>query len=149
MGDLHTTNIRNSVHKSEQDRKRHTADKNLGLAGSGELLLDMLLGHEASTALPASRRVVENIVDAEAVREHGDQVIELDAEEDIIFIDVGVDDGEFGRVTGVEQGVAGDLEHGGNTGATSDHAEFRSKVGGEDELALGSLDANIVSNLDC
>lgn len=128
--------------------KTHTADEDFGLAGSRELLLDMLLGHKASATLPASRGVVEDVVDPEAVGEHGNQVVEFDAEEDIIFVDIGVDDSEFGWVTGVEERVAGDLEHGCDTGTASNHAKFGSKVGSEDELALGTLDADVIANLE-
>lgn len=108
----------------------------------------MILGDESRATLPARWGVVKNVVDLEAVREHGNQVIELDAEEDIILIDVGVDEGELGRVTRVEERVASDLEHRSNTSTTSDHAELRRQVGSEDELALGTLDTDVIPNLE-
>lgn len=114
----------------------------------GELLRDVFLANESNTSSPASRCVVQNVVDLETVGEHGNQVIELDTEKDIFLADVGVDESELGWVAGVEEGVADDLEHGSDTGSTSDEAEFLGEVGAVDELTLGALDADVVSDLE-
>lgn len=108
----------------------------------------MLLAHEANAALPPSGRVVQDVVDLEPVREHRDQVIELDAEQDIVLVDVGVDERELGRVAGVEERVARDLQHGRDSSSTSDHANLRGEGGCVLELPLGTLDADLVADFE-
>lgn len=108
----------------------------------------MLLAHEANAALPPGRRVVQDVVDLEPVREHRDQVIELDAEQDIVLVHVGVDECELGGVAGVEERVACDLEHGCNTGTACDHAKLGCQSRLEGELTLGALDTDFVVDLE-
>ena len=130
------------------DHRRGATQEDLGVAGSREPLLDVLLGDESRAALPVRGGVVEDVVDLEPVGEHSDEVVELDLEQDVVLVDVGVDEGELGRVAGVEEGVARDLEHGGYASAASDHAEFGGELGGVLELALGSLHLDGVANLE-
>jgi hypothetical protein len=58
--------------------KANTTEENLGWrARTGEALLDVLLSYIASTTLPASQGVVENIVHFEVVGEHGNEIVKL------------------------------------------------------------------------
>lgn len=108
----------------------------------------MLFRHETNTTLPAGRRVVQDVVHLESVGEHCNKVIQLDLEKDVILVDVGVDEAELGRVARVEESVPGDLEHGSDSGSTSDHANFRCECWSVLELTLGTLDSDFVPNLE-
>lgn len=110
------------------------------------MLLDVLLGDKADTTLPSSRGIVQDVVDFESVGEHGDQVIQFDFEKDIVFVNVGVDEAEFGGVSGVEESVSSDLEHGSDSGSTSDHTNFFCECRSVLELTFGALDADLVTN---
>jgi hypothetical protein len=79
--------------------------------------LDVLLSYIASTTLPASRGVVENIVHFEAVGEHGNEIVKLNPKQDIVLINISTDQTEFGWVAEVEKGIASDLEHRGDIGS--------------------------------
>lgn len=126
----------------------HTTHEDLGVGASRrKVLCDMFLGNESRTTSPSSRGVVQNVVHLEPVREHGNQIIQLNAQQDIFLVDVGVDEAELGWVTGVEEGVANDLEHGGDTGSTSDQAKLLGQSWSVDELTLGSLDTDVVADL--
>lgn len=84
----------------------------------------MFFGDEALTALPAWGRVVENVKDLEAF--FGVNILEFFQvifEEDIFFVDVCVDEGNFGAVERVGEDGANDLDHGGDTGTASDHGD--------------------------
>lgn len=126
-----------------------TTHQNLGIgAGRRKVLGDVLLGYKADTPSPSCWGVVENVVDLEPVREHGDQVIQFDAQQDVFLSNVGVDEAELGWVTGVEEGVADNLEHGGDASSAGNKTKLLGQGWGVDELALGSLDADIIADLE-
>lgn len=76
------------------------------------------------------------------------QFIQFNLEQNILHVDVGVDEAELGFVLGVLESGTDDLEHGSDSGSTSDHSEFTSQVRGIDEFALGALNLESVSNLE-
>jgi len=61
-------------------------------------------------------------------------------------VDIGIDEGDFGLVYGIGENGAEDLVHGGDTCTSGNHAELADKAGTVIELALGTLDANLVAN---
>lgn len=112
------------------------------------MLLDVLLGDKANTTLPAGRGVVEDVDNLEFLLVDVMELLEIVAEENVLFVDVGVDEGDGGAVEGVAEGHADDGDHGRDTGAAGDHAEVLDDVGGIEEVALGALDLELVANLE-
>jgi len=108
----------------------------------------VLFRDKADTSFPARRRVIQNVIDPEAIREHGDEVVEFGPEQNIFLVDVGVDEAEFGRITRVEKSITDDLKHGCDTSSASDETELGGEFGRVFELALGPLDADFVASLD-
>jgi len=139
--------IKMSFHS--RDHGRRTTDEDLGVrTRTRKVLGDVLFRDKADTSFPARRRVVQNVIDPEAIREHGDEVVEFGPEENIFLVDVGVDEAEFGRVTRVEKSITNDLKHGCDTSSASDETELGGEFGRVFELALGPLDADFVTSLD-
>ena len=118
------------------------------MATAGEVLLNLILGHEPGTAGPIGRWVVEHIEDGEPGGVSGCQFIQFDLEQDIRWIDVGVDEGDFCLIRGIFESSTDDLEHGSDTGSSSDHSELARQILGIDELALGALDPELVTNIE-
>lgn len=117
--------------------------------GAGQVFSNLVLGDEPDSALPIGRGVVENVVDLEAgAVVLGQEAVELLLAEDIFMVDVGVDEREDGAICWVLEGGADDLYHGGDAGASSDHADVGDEVGGISELAPGTLDTDGVANLE-
>ena len=128
---------------------RRTADKDLGVrARSRKLLSDVLFRDEANSTFPVSRSVVQDVIDLETIREHGNEVVEFSPEQNVLLVNVRVDEGEFGGVTRVEKGVTDNLKHGGDTSSTSDETELGSKIRGVFKLALGPFDTDCVTDFD-
>ena len=114
--------------------------------------LDHLGGDEAEATVPARRGVVEHVEDTEAVVLLG-ELLQLITEEDIFLIDVGEDQVNFsGVVTAVAGTVAdnglNDLQHGGDTGTSSNHTDVTAHVGGVDHSALGTAHLQGVADLE-
>lgn len=150
MVDLHALieELSRSIDKHLSNSKR-TANKDFGRsAGTWQMLLDVLLGNKTDAALPAGRRVVQNVVHLEAVGKHGNKIVELNSEQYVVLVDVGVYKIELGWVTGVEKGVASDLEHGSDTSAACNHTNLGGKVRREGELTFGALDTDIIADFD-
>ena len=108
----------------------------------------MILGDEADAALPARRGVVEYVNELELFLMHICELLEVILEQDIRLVDIGVDKGDRGAVEGVFEGGADNLDHGSDTRTTSDHAEVADDVGCVEEVALGTLDAHSVADLE-
>ena len=108
----------------------------------------MILGDEADAALPARRGVVEYVNELELFLMHICELLEVILEQDIRLVDIGVDKGDRGAVEGVFEGGADNLDHGSDTRTTSDHAEVADNVGSVEEVALGTLDAHSVADLE-
>ena len=132
------------------NHRRGTADEDLAVRLSGvlEVGLDVLLGDEADTARPAGRGVVEDVVNLELLGVRGLEVLELLVQEDVGLVDVGVEERHGGLVLRVPEDGTDDLDHWGNTGTSSNHAEVIDEVGGVLEVALGSLDAELVARVE-
>ena len=127
----------------------HTTQKNLDIvATTGEVLLDLILCDEPGTAGPARRRVVEHVEDGEPGRVSNSQLIQFSLEEYILRVDISIDEADGGFVLGVFESGADDLEHGSDSGPTSDHSKLAGKGRGIDEFTLGALDPELVSNLE-
>lgn len=144
--------IRLSTPKEQTLRaKRHarTAHQNLDVrVRRGQGLLDLLLGHEANTAIPIGRRVVEHVVDAEAVAVLVRELVQLLLEKDVLGVDVGVDERELRAVEWVLERRADDLQHGRDARPARNHAELARERRAVLELALWALDAHLVADLE-
>lgn len=113
--------------------------------------LDHIRSNETNTTVPALGRVVQHVVHTEAVVLLC-QSVQFVLEQDILRVDVGKDQVNLG---GVVASVAGsvtddgldDLEHGGDTGTTSDHTNVSAHVGGVDHGSLGSAHLHLISDL--
>ena len=64
------------------------------------------------------------------------------------MVDVGVDEGDFSLVCGIGENGAQDLVHGGDTCAPGNHAELADEAWTVVELSLGTLDTNLVANVE-
>ena len=120
----------------------------LGKVAIGKTFLDLLLRDEANTTLPVRRRVVQHIVNLEPIGVPRRELVELGAEQDVLDVDVRVDEVQLGLVPGVLECGADDLEHGRDTGTASDHADLLAEGRVVFELALGTLDADLVADFE-
>jgi len=138
----------NSLHSSYH--RGRTANENFAVSCSRvrEVLFNVLLGDKTDTPLPARGWVVEDINDLEFLLVDIHEFLEVIPEKDIFLIDVGVNKGDGGAIERVPEGGTDDLNHGRNTGTTSNHAQMADEVGGIDKVAFGALDANSVANLE-
>lgn len=110
---------------------------------------DHVGGDVANTTGPALRGLVQDVVHAEAAVLLGES-IEVLLEENVLGRDVGEDEVDLGLVacgTATDDG-ADDLEHGGDTGTSGDHAKVTDHVRGVDEGTLGTLDLERLANLE-
>lgn len=110
--------------------------------------LDHVRSHEADTASPALRRVVENVVDSEAtvLTSHA---VKFVLHKNVLGIDVGEDQINLSlvaRSTTAENSL-GNLVHGSNTGTTCNHGETADHVGLVSHGTLGTLDLDSVTDL--
>ena len=108
----------------------------------------MLLGHEADATSPVGRGVVEHVVHVEAVTVLARELIELLLEEDVVMVHVGVDERELGTVQWVLKGRADDLEHRCDAGSASNHTNFAREGRVVLELALRTLNSNLVADFE-
>jgi len=132
------------------DHGGRATDENLDILGRrGELLLDEVLGDEASGTGPALGRIVQHIVDPEAGIV-GCQRIELVLEQNVVGIDVGEEQIDFCLVAGCATADNGldDLQHGCDACATGDHTKMPDHVGRVDHGALGAPDLHRIANLE-
>jgi hypothetical protein len=111
--------------------------------------LDHVSSHETNTASPALRRVVEHVVDAEA-RVFTGELVQVLSQENVLFVHVGENEVNLGLVAGrsASEDSLGDLQHRGDTSATSDHTKVPDHVGGVDHGTLGALDLHLVANVE-
>ena len=112
------------------------------------MLFNVVLGDKTDTTLPARGWVVEDINDLEFLLVDIHEFLEVIPEKDIFFVDIGVNKGDGGAIERVPEGGTDDLNHGRDTGTTSNHAQVADDVGGIDKVAFGALDADIVTNLE-
>ena len=112
------------------------------------MLLNVLLGDEASAALPSHRRVVENVEDLEPAWMSPGERVKFLAEEDVFLVDVGIDERDRGSVCWVAENGTDNLNHGCDASTSSNHAEVRDEAGGILEVTLGTLDAELVTGLE-
>ena len=78
----------------------------------------------------------------------GGEVVEFFAEQNVVDVYVGVDEGEFRLVGRVFEGSSDDLEHGGYAGTAGDHANVTRQGGGVLEEALGTANLDHVANFE-
>ena len=112
------------------------------------MLSDLIFTDEANATSPACRRVVKHVIDGEAVWMLGSKLIEFLLEQDVFFVHIGIDEAELGLVGTVTERRTRNLKHGGNTRSTSDHTKVARKTLVVVELALGTLDTDVVANLE-
>ena len=110
------------------------------------MVLDHVLAHEADTAFPSSRGVIEYVVNGELVLVLLCEVIQLGLEQDVFNIDVGVDERDLGLVQGIFHDGANDLEHGSNASAACNHTKVARQGCVVVELSLGSTDTDFLTN---
>lgn len=130
--------------------RRRTADENFAVrsVGVGDVLLDVFLGDITNTTFPAGRGVVENVEDLELEFMDVEKFLEVVLEENVFFVDVGVNEGDGGRVERISESGTDDLDHGGDTCATSDETEVTGHFWLVTEVALGTLDADGITDLE-
>lgn len=104
-------------------------------------------GDVADTTGPALRRVVQDVVDANAavLLYQGVKVL---SQENVLGRHVGKDQVDLSLVAvgAATNNSTDDLEHRGDSGAASNHAEVTDHVGCVDEGTLGPTDANDLAN---
>ena len=127
----------------------HTTQQNLDIVITAwKVLLNLVFGDESGTASPTGRGVVEHVVDGEPGGVSGSQLIQFSLEQDILWVDVGIDKADLGLILGVLESGTDDLEHGSDSSSSGDHSKLTRQVWGIDEFALGALDFELVSNLE-
>lgn len=112
------------------------------------MLFNMLLGDKADTTLPARGWVIEDIDDLEPLLVDVREFLEVMPEKNIFLVDVGVNKGDGSAIERVLKSSTDDLNHGRNTGTSSDHAQVADNVGGIYKVSLGALDTYIVANFE-
>jgi hypothetical protein len=126
-----------------------TTQQNLNIVVTvRKVFFDVILGDESRTTSPTGRGVVEHVKDRESCRVDSGQLIQLGFEQNILWVDIRIDEVDFGFVRGVLKSSTDDLEHGGDSGSTSNHSELTSQIWGVDEFSLGAFDSEFVSNLE-
>lgn len=119
-----------------------TANEHLNvlLLRLGQDSLQQLLGDEALAAGPALGRVVQHVEGTEALGVGVLQLVQLLLQQDVLLADVTEDQSHLGAVLGVLEDLAGQLVHGGDTGATGDQADVVVLVGLPGVLGEGALE---------
>lgn len=138
----------NSLHGSYH--RGRTANENFAVSRGRvrEMLFNVVLGDKTDTTLPARGWVVEDVDDLEPFLVDVCEFLEVVPEKDIFLIDVGVNKGDGGAIERVPESSTNDLNHGRNTGTSSDHAQVADNVGGIHKVAFGALDTYVVANLE-
>jgi len=113
-----------------------------------KVIVDVILGNEANTAFPVRGRVIKDIEEFELGGMISDKLIKIVLEKDVLVVDIGIDEGNDCFVGWVTEDGTDDLDHGGKTGATGDHADMVAHAKGIDKVALGALDADGVSYVE-
>ena len=113
--------------------------------------LDHVRGNEANTTSPVLRRVVQDIIDVESLILL-DELLQLLLKQNILGVDIGEDQINLGGViTAVAGTVANDslddLQHGSDTGTTSNHTNVAAHIRGVDHGTLGTTDLHGLANL--
>jgi len=108
-----------------------TANEDLDvlLVGRRDDGLEELLGDEALALRPVLWGLVKDVEGAETVGELVLELLEFGLEQDIIGGDVTEDERDLGLVLGVLEDGAGELVHGGDTGATGNQGDVVVLVG--------------------
>jgi hypothetical protein len=101
--------------------------------------LEELLGDVALALRPVLRGLVKDVKGAEAVGVLVLELLKFRLEDDVVGGDVAVDERNLGLVLGVLEDGAGELVHGGDSGATSDQSDVVVLVGLPRVLGDGSL----------
>lgn len=108
----------------------------------------MILSDEANAAFPARRGVIEDEEDLELAAMQPQELFKIVLEKDIFLVYVGVDEADGSFICRVAEDSANNLNHGGNTGTTGNHAEVVAEARGVDKVALGAFDTDSVANLE-
>jgi hypothetical protein len=108
----------------------------------------VLLGHVANTTFPAGRGVVEDVKDLELGLVDVKELPEVIFEENVLFVDIGVDEGDGGGVERIPEGSANDLDHGCDSRTASNQAEVASHANLVTEVPLGTLDTDSIAEFE-
>lgn len=111
------------------------------------MLLYLLLCHESSTPLPVDWWVVQYIVDLQSRIMHVQQLVKFVLHENVFFIDIGINQTDGGFVEWVLECCFHDLEHRGDTGASSNHPNMLSQGRLVLEGTFWAFHADFVANL--
>jgi hypothetical protein len=89
------------------------------------------------------------MVDTEA-RVFASELLKVLSQENVLLVHVGEDEVNLGLVAGrsASKDSLGDLQHRGDTSATSDHTEVPDHVGSVDHSTLGALDLHLVADVE-
>lgn len=118
------------------------------MASTGEVLFNLVLCDESRTTGPPGGGVVEHIENREPGGVSRSQFVQFSFEQDIFLVNIGVDEAELGFVHRILECSTDDLEHGSDSGPSSDHSELTRQVWGIDEFALGASDLQLVPNVE-
>lgn len=110
------------------------------------MLLDDVGAHEASALCPALRWVVEHVINLEVVVLLR-QLIQLFAENDVVWIHVGVNEGDLCLVFWILEDRTDDLETWCDSRSACNHAKGTDETGSVVHLAFGTLDFDRLMNL--
>lgn len=113
-----------------------------------KVIVDVILGDKANTAIPARRGVVEDIEEFELRGVVVDKLIKIILEKNILGVDVGIDEGNGCFVGGVAKNGTDDLDHGSDAGTTSDHTDMVTHARSINKVALGALDTDGAPNVE-
>jgi len=107
-----------------------------------KVIVDVILGDKANTAIPTRRGVVKNVEEFELGGVVVDKLIKIVLEKNILGIDIGIDEGDGCFVSGVTKDGTDDLDHGSEASTTGDHADVVAHARSVDKVALEALDAD-------
>lgn len=109
--------------------------------------VDHVGSNVANATSPALRRLVENVVDADT-SVLGSESIEILLEKNVLGANVGENQVDLGLVSSssATNDSTDDLEHGSDSGTTSNHTKVSDHVGGVNEGTLGTTDLDGLAN---
>jgi hypothetical protein len=127
---------------------RRTTEKNLDIVGGlGQVFVDHVGSDIANATGPTLRRLVKNVVHPDT-SVLGSESVEVLLEKNVLGGNVGEDQVDFSLVasSSATNDSTDNLEHGGDSGTTSDHTKVSDHVRGVNESTFGTSDLDGLAN---
>jgi len=105
----------------------------------------VFLGYKTDTTVPATRGIIEHIVESEPFGVRLSQTVELISKQYIFMIDISINQIHPGPVLRIFEYDTQDLIHGSDASATGNHAQTASEVVIVNKLPLGSFNTQLVA----